>query len=79
MAIGVCRVTPNNFADRISATKVATGDSENLRLPTTTNFKVSIYKVSVPANEARGLLNKMLYREAPPPKSNPLTGGGGGP
>ena len=54
---------------------MAIGDSENLRLPTTT--KVSIYKVSVLANEAWGLLNKMLYGEAPPPRSNPLTGGGG--
>ena len=55
---------------------MAIGDSENLRLTTTT--KVSIYKVSVLANEAWGLLNKMLYGEAPPPRSNPLTGGEGG-
>ena len=57
--------------------KVAIGDSENLRLPTTT--KVSVCKVSVPANEASGLLNKTLYGEAPPPRSNPLTGVGGDP
>ena len=54
---------------------MAIGDSENLRLPTTT--KVSIYKVSVLANEAWGLLNKMLYGEAPLPRSNPLTGEAG--
>ena len=59
---------------------MAIGDSENLRLPTTTKVSV-LYKVSVSANEAWGLLNKMLYGEAPPPRSNPLnlTGGGGGP
>ena len=55
---------------------MAIGDSENLRVPTTT--KVSVYKVSVPANEAQGLLNKILYGEAPPPRSNTLTGEGGG-